>query len=145
VGALGHPSDDETGLIYMRARYYDPACGRFVSQDPAKDGTNWFAYCDRSPTNRTDATGRLPGWVQTLIGWLVDGFEDEGIEEFYLDSLRNLATPLELSIWLEDAAATLLRQSAAHRLTAAEIRAFADTMPTEEARDLMIAAAGRQT
>src|SRR5262249_1956093 len=31
VGQLGHFSDDETGLIYMRARYYDPALGRFVS------------------------------------------------------------------------------------------------------------------
>ena len=40
VGALGHPSDDETGLIYMRARYYDPACGRFVSEDPKRSGAN---------------------------------------------------------------------------------------------------------
>jgi YD repeat-containing protein len=26
VGSLGHVSDDETGLTYMRARYYDPVC-----------------------------------------------------------------------------------------------------------------------
>ena len=43
VGGLGHYSDDETGLIYMRARYYDPNIGRFISQDSKKDGENWFA------------------------------------------------------------------------------------------------------
>jgi RHS repeat-associated protein len=39
-GALGHPSEDETGLIYMRARYVDPVTGRFVSEDPCKEGDN---------------------------------------------------------------------------------------------------------
>jgi uncharacterized protein RhaS with RHS repeats len=32
---LGHP-EDETGLVYMRARYYEPASGRFISEDPAR-------------------------------------------------------------------------------------------------------------
>ena len=26
--------DGETGLYYNRARYYDPALGRFISEDP---------------------------------------------------------------------------------------------------------------
>ena len=38
VGSLGHVSDTETGLIYMRARYYDASIGRFVSQDPSCSG-----------------------------------------------------------------------------------------------------------
>jgi RHS repeat-associated protein len=42
VGSLGHTSEDETGLIYMRARWMDPALGRFISEDPARDGANWF-------------------------------------------------------------------------------------------------------
>ena len=61
VGSLGHPSDDETGLIYMRARYYDPVCGRFVSEDPGRDGANWFAYCGSNPVNRLDANGKVMG------------------------------------------------------------------------------------
>jgi len=58
VGALGHPSEDETGLTYMRARYYDPVVGRFASEDPAQDGVNWFSYCGANPICRCDATGK---------------------------------------------------------------------------------------
>jgi RHS repeat-associated protein len=47
VGSLGHPSEDETGLVYMRARYYDPVVGRFASEDPAEHGPNWFQLCGR--------------------------------------------------------------------------------------------------
>ena len=31
VGGLGHETDGETGLVYMRARYYDPGVGRFIT------------------------------------------------------------------------------------------------------------------
>ena len=31
----GHELDAATGLYYMRARYYDPALGRFISRDPS--------------------------------------------------------------------------------------------------------------
>ena len=46
VGALGHPSEQETGLVYMGARYMDPAIGRFTSEDPSKDGINLFTHAD---------------------------------------------------------------------------------------------------
>jgi RHS repeat-associated protein len=49
VANLGHVQDDESGLIYMRARYYEPGTGRFVSEDRARDGTNWFSYCGNVP------------------------------------------------------------------------------------------------
>ena len=58
VGSLGHVIDTETGLIYMRARYYDPANGRFVSQDPENRHSNWFNYCQNNPTNRIDSNGK---------------------------------------------------------------------------------------
>ena len=60
VGSLGHLSEPETGLIYMRARYYDPATGRFVSEDSARSGRNWFVYCSDNPVNEVDASGRDP-------------------------------------------------------------------------------------
>jgi len=59
VGQLGHSSDDETGLIYMRARYMDPVTGRFVSEDPAQNGANWFIYADNNPVNSVDFDGQM--------------------------------------------------------------------------------------
>jgi len=52
-------SEDETGLIYMRARHMDPALGRFISEDPARDGANWFLYCEGNPTSYTDRSGMV--------------------------------------------------------------------------------------
>ena len=42
----GQQFDEETGLHYNRFRYYDPTCGRFVSQDPIGllGGFNLFLY-----------------------------------------------------------------------------------------------------
>jgi RHS repeat-associated protein len=37
---------DASGLYYFGARYYDPEVGRFISEDPGQDGTNWYGYCD---------------------------------------------------------------------------------------------------
>jgi RHS repeat-associated protein len=46
-GYTGREQDRETGLDYYRARYYDPANGRFISVDPAGFGagdTNLYRY-----------------------------------------------------------------------------------------------------
>jgi len=63
VGKLGHPSEDETGLIYMRARYMDPVLGKFASEDPARDGANWYVYCGNNPANMIDQDGRMAAWL----------------------------------------------------------------------------------
>ncbi len=67
VGGLGHVSDTETGLVYMRARYYDPSNGRFVSQDPATNGANWFIYCSDEPVSHADPTGRDGELMGTIM------------------------------------------------------------------------------
>jgi RHS repeat-associated protein len=67
VGGLGHPSEDETGLIYMRARYYDPVTGRFASEDPSGSGCNWFAYASNNPIGAFDPAGEI---TQKQIDWL---------------------------------------------------------------------------
>ena len=53
----GEYTDGETGMIYLRARYYDPGLGRFISEDPIKDGMNWYVYCNGNPVNRWDPSG----------------------------------------------------------------------------------------
>lgn len=53
----------------MRARYMDPVTGRFISQDPAKNGVNWFSYCGNNPVNAIDQTGTfitIPGLLGAL-------------------------------------------------------------------------------
>jgi len=50
---------DETGLYYYRARYYDPALGRFISEDPVgfQGGSNFYVYAYNLPTVLIDPTG----------------------------------------------------------------------------------------
>ena len=61
---LGHVQDDESGLIYMRARYYEPWSGRFISEDPEMQGWNWYPYSGSDPVNFVDADGNQssPDW-----------------------------------------------------------------------------------
>ena len=49
----------ETDLYYYRARYYDPAAGRFISEDPMRFGAgpNYYAYVSNSSTNLSDPLG----------------------------------------------------------------------------------------
>ena len=45
---------------YLRARYYDSTTGRFISEDPARDGTNWYVYCFNDAVNLWDTDGLKP-------------------------------------------------------------------------------------
>ncbi len=53
----GEYTDEESGLIYLRARYYDPGLGRFISEDPIRDGANWYAFAKNNPIRYIDPTG----------------------------------------------------------------------------------------
>jgi RHS repeat-associated protein len=55
----GREADAETGLMYYRARSYDPQVGRFISEDPIglRGGINLFAYVHNAPVQSTDPMG----------------------------------------------------------------------------------------
>ncbi|WP_337399150.1 RHS repeat-associated core domain-containing protein, partial [Congzhengia sp.] len=53
----GEYTDEETGFIYLRNRYYDPSIGRFISEDPANSGSNWYVYCENNPVKFVDPWG----------------------------------------------------------------------------------------
>ena len=53
----GEYYDAETGLYYLRNRYYDPKAGRFITEDPIRDGTNWYTYCNGNPVMFVDPMG----------------------------------------------------------------------------------------
>lgn len=60
-------ADPETGLLYARARYFDPASGHFISRDPvdgdANLSTTWGAcqYWRDNPYGFTDPNGECDG------------------------------------------------------------------------------------
>nr|MDQ5807335.1 hypothetical protein [Actinomycetota bacterium] len=57
-GFAGQLTDAETGLVYMRARYYDPATGQFISRDPLVELTlQPYLYAGGDPVNSIDPTG----------------------------------------------------------------------------------------
>jgi len=59
-GYTGRETDAESDLNYYRARYYDPAVGRFASEDPlgfAAGDVNLYRYVGNGPTNATDPSG----------------------------------------------------------------------------------------
>jgi len=59
----GHEHDSETGLIYMKARFYDPDVGRFLSQDTylgnnsAPPSLNRYLYAYNNPNLYIDPDG----------------------------------------------------------------------------------------
>ncbi len=76
---LGHVQDDESGLIYMRARFYEPWTGRFVSEDAGMDGRNWYVFAGNNPVTQTDLEGRalileaILALIKFLVGQLLMG------------------------------------------------------------------------
>jgi RHS repeat-associated protein len=59
----GREWDPETGLHHYRARHYDQAVGRFLSEDPIgfeADDPNLYRYVGNGPTNSSDPSGLTP-------------------------------------------------------------------------------------
>ncbi len=73
----GEYYDAETQTYYLRARYYNPANGRFTQQDAwafmdASDplSLNLYAYCCNNPVLYVDPSGH---WIHLAIGAAIGG------------------------------------------------------------------------
>ena len=74
----GYIFDEETGLYYLRSRYYNPNLCRFINADDAEalgadgdiNGYQLFIYCMNDPVNNRDEAGSwsLPNWAKVAIG-----------------------------------------------------------------------------
>lgn len=54
--------NEGNGLYYYRARFYSPVLGRFISEDPARFGINFYAYAGNNPISMRDPFGLYDIW-----------------------------------------------------------------------------------
>ncbi len=72
----GRRLDPETGLLYYRARYYDPVRGRFPQTDSVgySAGMNLYTYTDNDPTDKTDPDGKVANIAAgAAFGAIIEG------------------------------------------------------------------------
>jgi RHS repeat-associated protein len=65
-------SEPATGLVYARARWYDPGTGAFLTPDPMgyQDSSNLYAFCGGDPVNCSDPRGEARRTKNGGINWL---------------------------------------------------------------------------
>ncbi|CAG0928113.1 tRNA(Glu)-specific nuclease WapA [Thermoflexales bacterium] len=78
----GEQTDDDTGLVYLRARWYDSATGRFTTRDPfpgfvaLPQTLHPYTYVGNNPVNLTDPSGKfafLPLLAAAVLGGILGG------------------------------------------------------------------------
>ena len=68
-GYAGEYTDADTGMIYLRARYYDPATGQFLTRDPLEDLSGQpYVYAGGDPINSIDPLGLWPSLSEIGMG-----------------------------------------------------------------------------
>ena len=74
----GYYFDTETGLYFLKTRYYDPAIGRFMTLDDFAyldpdhvNGLNLYAYCNNNPVMYVDPNGTFAITTAIIIGLIV--------------------------------------------------------------------------
>ncbi len=81
----GYVYDDETGLYYLKARYYDPAYGRFLTEDTFEgevkklQSLNLYTYAENNPLKYYDSTGHFLDTIADIgfLAWdVIDLIKD---------------------------------------------------------------------
>ena len=91
----GEQYDSDLGLYYLRARYYNPITGRFMSRDP-ENGKPFnpktlhkYLYANGDPVNRLDRSGREG--EEEEAGAEEESIEEvEAVEEIFKPNVQNL-------------------------------------------------------
>ncbi len=100
VGKLGVMAESN-GFYYMRARYYDPVTGRFISEDPKGfDGgdVNLYVYAGNNPVLLVDPEGTfvftgtmLAGIAAVKLGGLAIGYIGTKLAQHFTNTARQCA------------------------------------------------------
>jgi len=91
----GQVFDDETGLYYYNARYYDPQLGRFIQPDTIVPGAsnpqnlNRYSYVNNNPLNSTDPNGH--GFLSGLFKVLTTPFINTVLHPFSFSTITSPA------------------------------------------------------
>ncbi|WP_052948029.1 RHS repeat-associated core domain-containing protein [Aneurinibacillus tyrosinisolvens] len=81
----GYRYDNETGLYYLMARYYDASIGRFITRDTFHgfendpSSLNQYAYTKNNPVMYIDPTGHW-SWkdpIKSAMNWAIHVVADE--------------------------------------------------------------------
>lgn len=107
----GERYDDETGLIYLRKRYYDPETGRFLSKDPfpgfitEPQTVNPYPYTANNPVNRIDPLGL--DWKDMLGTSIIKGIVTPRVATFTNSDAgtRIISSAISSAIWYAGAGA----------------------------------------
>ncbi len=89
----GKELDEETGLYYYGARYYDPRVSIWMSVDPLAEeriGLSPYSYCQNNPIMRVDPDGRLDDWYLNLQNGHIE--HRKGNENYVNQGLVHLAS-----------------------------------------------------
>lgn len=105
----GQYFDEETGLYYFNARYYDPIAGRFLEPDPIvadpyfSQTVNPYSYALNDPINWTDPSGMLS--LSQIWGGIGDFFGSalQGLSSLFGGSaqFQTITTIVSLEIQIE--------------------------------------------
>ena len=93
----GEQVDDETGLIYLRSRYYDPEIGRFISRDSfagfdtSTQSLNRYTYVQNNPVLYADPSGKVAPIVVAIAGAAVFGAIAGAAGQYWSDYQANTA------------------------------------------------------
>ncbi len=70
--------DEDIGLYFLNARYYNPAWRRFISPDDSSyldpesvNGLNLYCYCNNDPVNYADPSGRFMISTAVAVGFWI--------------------------------------------------------------------------
>jgi len=93
-GFTGQQTDAASGLVYLRARYYDPATGVFLQRDPYPfDPDNpvtidRYSYANDNPVTFADPSGQS---IDDVTGWLLSGIGLVQDAQHFFDATQTLA------------------------------------------------------
>lgn len=100
-GYTSHVADQDSGLVYMQARYYSADTGRFLSSDPPGISVgdvfsfNRYAYTYNNPVNHIDPDGRCP--VCAVVGAIAVGAGVGALVDYGAQKLINPGQPVNVN------------------------------------------------